>query len=96
MFLAATDSPKRMGVHAVPEQTLICSNLISPHFVGDSAILCMWIFPTASCRDHEFRNVQYTQMEQRSFQSVLIEFLALGGVHLPFEDTATHTKAVLH
>jgi len=71
---------------------LIYSNLISPQFVDD-------VFPSSSSSSscqHEFRNVYYVPVEQRRFQDIGIEFLTTEGLHIPFEDSTTPTKVVLH
>jgi hypothetical protein len=78
------------------DHAMIYCNLISPQFVADSTVSCMRTFPTTSCRHYEFRNVQYVPVEQRQFQSIRIEFLTLEGLHVPFEDSVTPTKEVLH
>ena len=56
----------------------------------------MWTFPTVSCRHHEFRNVQDVPVEQRLFQFIQLEFLTLEGLHVPFEESTTPIKVVLH
>ena len=78
------------------DHAMIYCNLISPKFVGDSTLRCMRTFPTASFRHHEFRNVHYVPVEQRKFQSIRVEFLTLEGLHVPFKDSMTPTKLVLH
>jgi len=78
------------------DHAMIYCNIISPQFVADSSVRCMRTFPTTSCRHYEFRNVQYVPVEQRQFQSIRIEFLTLEGLHVPFEDSVTPTKVVLH
>jgi hypothetical protein len=75
---------------------MIYCNIISPKFVADSTVRCMRTFQTTSCRNYEFRNVQYVPVEQRQFQSIRIEFLTLEGLHVPFEDSVTPTKVVFH
>jgi len=75
---------------------MIYCNLISPQFVGDSTVRFMRTFPTTSSRLHEFRNVHYVPVENRPFQSIRVEFLTLEGLHVPFEDSMTPTKMVLH
>jgi len=65
---------------------LIYCNLISSQFV----------FPSSSSCQHEFRNVYYVPVEQRRFQDIRIEFLTTEGLHIPFEDSTTPTKVVLH
>jgi hypothetical protein len=40
--------------------------------------------------------VQYEPVEQQQLQTIHIEFLTLEGLHVPFEDTVTPTKVVLH
>ena len=78
------------------DYVMIYCNLVSPQFAGDSTVRCMRTFPTTSCRHYEFRNVQYLPVEQRQIQSNRIEFLTLEGLHVPFENSMTHTKVVLH
>jgi hypothetical protein len=56
----------------------------------------MRTFPTTSYGYAEFRNVLYVPVEQRQFQSIRIDFLTLEGLHVPFEDSVTPTKVVLH
>ena len=79
------------AVHA-----LLYCNIISRQFVGDSTVRCMRTFPTTSCQNYEFRNVQYVPVEQRQFQSIGIEFLTLLGLQVPFEYSITPTNVVLY
>jgi len=90
-----------MFLSPIEEETtaLIYCNLISPQFVGDSALRSMrtFVFPSLSSTcQHEFRNVYYVPVEQRRFQDIRIEFLTTEGLHIPFEDSTTQPKAVLH
>jgi hypothetical protein len=78
------------------DHALLYCNIISPQFVGDSTVRCMRRFPTTSCQNYEFRNVQYVPVEHRQFQSIGIEFLTLERLHVPFEDSITPTKVVLY
>jgi len=78
---------------------LIYCYLISPHFVGDSAVCSMrtFAFPLSlsSCQ-HEFRNVYYVSVEQRQLHDIRIAFLTTEGVHIPFEDSTTSATVLLH
>jgi len=78
------------------DHAVIYCNIISPQFVADSTVCCMRTFPTTSYRHYEFRNVQYMPVVQRQFQSIRVEFLTLEGLRVPFEDSVTPTKVVLH
>ena len=81
---------------AIP--VLLYCNLITPQFLGDSTVRCIWTFrfyPNAMCQ-HEFRNVQYVPVEQRRFQDIRIEFLTTEGLLIPFAESTTPTKVVLH
>ena len=85
-----------VDVMACVYHAMIYCNIISPQFVVDSTRRCMRTFPNTSCRHYEFRNVQYVPVEHRKFQSIRIEFITLEGLHVPFEDSVTPTKVVLH
>jgi len=77
---------------------LLYCNVISPQFLGDGTVRCVWTFrlnPNAMCKD-EFQNVQYVPVEQRRFQDIRIEFLTTEGLHIPFEDSTMPMKEVLH
>ena len=80
-----------------PEETLalIYCNLISPHIVGDSTVRSMQTYDLPSCQ-HEFQNVYFVPVEQRIFQDIRIKFLTTEGLHIPFEESWTTTKVVLH
>jgi hypothetical protein len=78
------------------DHDMIFCNIISPQFIADCTVRCMRTFPTTSCQHEEFRNFQYVSVEQRQFQSIRIEFLTLEGLHVPFDDSVTSTKVVLH
>jgi hypothetical protein len=91
-----TASLNTVDVTPCADKAMIYCNIISPKFVADSTVRCMRMFPTTSCRHYEFRNVQYSPVEQRQFQFIRIEFLTLEGLHVPFEDSVTPTKVVLH
>ena len=74
-------------------------NLISPQFVGDSTVRSMRTFVFKSWSSpwqHEFRKVYYVPVDQRKLQDIRIEFLTTEGLHIPFEDSTTPTKVVLH
>ena len=56
-----------------------------------------FIFPLlASSCQHKFRNLYYVPIEKRIFQDIRIEFLTTEGLHMPFEDSTTPKKVVLH
>jgi len=76
---------------------LMYCNLISPQFLGDSTPRCIrtFVFPSSSFQ-HEFQNVFYVPVEQRTFQNIRINFLMTEGLHIPFEASTTPTKVVLH
>jgi len=77
---------------------LLNCNLITPQYLGDSTVRCILTFrlyPYAMCQ-HEVRNVQYVPVEQRRLQEIRIEFLKTEGLHIPFADSTTLTKVVLH
>jgi len=77
---------------------LLYCNLNTPQLLGDSTFRCIRTFrlyPNAMCQ-HEFRNVQYVPVEQRRFQDIRIEFLTNEGLHIPFADSTTPTKLLLH
>ena len=78
------------------DHAMIYCNLVSHKFVDDSTVRCMRTYPTNSCQHHVFRNVQYVPVDQREYQSILVELLTLAGMHVPFEDSMTPTKVVLH
>ena len=96
MFLTATGIPKHTRRHALRESLygVLLSYITS--FVGDSSFRCLRTFPTASCRHHVFRNVQYVAVKQRLFQSIRVVFLTLEGLQVPFEYSTKYTKVVLH
>jgi len=78
---------------------LIYCNLISPQLVGDSKVRSMrtYVFLSSSSKcQHEFGNVYYLPVEKRKFQDIRIEFLTTEGLHIPFEDSTTPKKVVLH
>jgi len=64
---------------------LLCFNVISPQFLGDSTVRCIrtfLLYPNAMCQ-HEFRNVQSVPMEQRRYQDIRIEFLTIEDLQSP-------------
>jgi len=77
--------------------TIIYCNLTTPYFLGDTTVRSnrTFVFPSSSCR-YEFQNVYYVPLKQRKFQAIRIEFLTTEVLHIPFEDSTTPTKLVLH
>ena len=87
-----------IGVSERARPVLVYCNLITPQFLGDSSVRCIWtfrIYPNAMCQ-HEFRNVQYVPVEQRRLQDIRIEFLTTEGLHIPFAESSMPTSMVLH
>jgi hypothetical protein len=76
---------------------LVYCNLISPQFVGSELVRCLrtFISPSTDCK-YIFQNVYYVPVEKSVFQDIRIELLTLAGERVPFKESTTPLKVVLH
>jgi hypothetical protein len=97
-----TCSPPAVGTYKPnvvvgKDHGLIYCDLISPQFVGDKSVRCLrtFIYPSLYCQ-FTFENIYYVPVEKRSFREIRIEILNLQGVRVPFKDSNSPPKVVLH
>ena len=71
----------------------------APQLIGTAKVRCLQTFrvvPTDYDREYLFTNVYYVPLEKKAFQNIRIEILNPSGDPIPFSDSQTPLKVVLH
>ena len=78
---------------------LVYCDLITPQCIGASMVRYLRtldILPANYGGEFLYENVYYVPVEKRTFRNIRIEILNLSGERMPFRDSKTPLKAVLH
>jgi len=78
---------------------LMYCDLIAPQLVGTTKVRCLRSFrfvPTDYDSEYLFTNVYYVPLEKKAFRDIRIEILNQSGDLIPFSDSQTPLKVVLH
>ena len=79
---------------------LVYCDLIAPQLIGTTMVRFLRTFniivPEDYGVEYQFKNVYYVPLEKRMFRDIRIEILNLAGKRVPFKDSQTPLKVVLH
>jgi len=79
---------------------VVYCDLIAPQLIGTTMVRFLRTFniivPEDYGVEYQFKNVYYVPLEKRMFRDIRIEILNLAGKRVPFNDSQTPLKVVLH
>ena len=80
---------------------LVYCDLIAPQLIGTTMVkyfrtFNIIIMPEEYGAEYQFENIYYVPVEKRMFRDIRIEILNLSGERVPFSDSKTPLKVVLH
>ena len=76
---------------------LVYLDLIAPQYVGRQLVRCArtFMYPTNDGQ-HVFQNVYYVPVEKKRFHTITAELLTVEDRRVPFDESKTPSKLVLH
>ena len=90
--------PKVLDMRYFMNALMYC-DLIAPQLIGTTKVRCLRSFrivPTDYDSEYLFTNMYYVPLEKKTFRDIRIEILNQAGELIPFSDSQTPLKAVLH
>ena len=90
--------PKVLDMRSFMNALMYC-DLIAPQLIGTTKVRCLRSFrivPTDYDSEYLFQNVYNVPLEKKTFRDIRIEILNQAGELIPFSDSQTPLKVVLH
>jgi hypothetical protein len=81
------------------KNALMYCDLIAPQLIGTTKVRSLRSFrivPTDYDGEYLFTNVYYVPLEKKTFRDLRIKIINQAGELIPFSDSQTHLKVVLH